>query len=213
MRQSSRIILAAAALALGLLYALPLWHISLRAPQYPEGLGLYIEMNQIRGEKPQDLQSINGLNHYIGMKPIDPGAIPELRIMPWVVRGLILFGLLVAVSRRRWLLGLWLGAFAILAGAGLVDFYKWEYDYGHNLNPHAAIKIPGMSYQPPLIGGRQMLNFHAFSWPAAGAWVAFGVMVVAATIFLLEGRRARRAVRPALVPRPSDPGRLESAAV
>ena len=28
-------------------------------------------------------------------------------------------------------------------------FYLWEYDYGHNLNPNAAIVVPGMSYQPP----------------------------------------------------------------
>lgn len=34
---------------------------------------------------------------------------------------------------------------------GFVDFYLWEYDYGHNLNPKAPIKIPGQSYQPPLI--------------------------------------------------------------
>ncbi len=197
MQRSSRILLAVAVLALGLLYALPLWHIALKAPQYPEGLGLYIEMDHIRGEKPQDLQSINGLNHYIGMKAIDPDAIPELRIMPWIVRGLILLGLAAAAGGRRWMLGVWLAVFLALAAGGLADFYKWEYDYGHNLNPHAAIKIPGMSYQPPLLGGRQMLNFHAFSWPAAGAWVAFGVVAVALGIFLLEGRRRKAGNGPA----------------
>lgn len=211
MGRSSRIVVAIAALALGLLYALPLWHISLKAPQYPEGLGLYIEMNHIRGEKPQDLQSINGLNHYIGMKPIDPSAIPELRIMPWFVRGLILLGLAAAVTGRRWILGTWLGVFVLLAVAGLADFYKWEYDYGHNLNPHAAIKIPGMSYQPPLLGGRQMLNFHAFSWPASGAWVAFGVVAVALGVFVLEGRRRRPAGLPGSRPVPT--AQPETAAV
>ena len=52
--------------------------------------------------------------------------------------------------------------------AGLIDFWKWEYDYGHDLDTvNAIIKIPGMSYQPPVIGSRQLLNFTATSWPAA----------------------------------------------
>ncbi|MGE0354441.1 MAG: hypothetical protein AB7I33_13255 [Gemmatimonadales bacterium] len=191
MRRSSRILIAIAALSLGLLYWFPLWHISLHAPQYPEGLGLYIGMNQIRGQNPNDLNSINGLNHYIGMKPIHPDDIPELKIMPWVVRGLILFGLLVAALNRRWLLNLWVGAFVLLAGVGLWDFWRWEYDYGHNLDPHAAIKVPGMSYQPPLLGSKQMLNINASSWPAAGGWVAIGVVTLAIVIMVLEMKRAR----------------------
>lgn len=191
MRRSSRILIAIAALSLGLLYAFPLWHISLHAPQYPEGLGLYIGMNQIRGQNPNDLNSINGLNHYIGMKPIHPDDIPELKIMPWVVRGLILFGLLVAAANRRWLLKLWVATFVLVAGVGLWDFWRWEYDYGHNLDPHAAIKVPGMSYQPPLLGSKQMLNINASSWPALGGWVAIGVVTLAIVIMVLEMKRAR----------------------
>jgi copper chaperone NosL len=42
MSRSSRVILAVAALLLGVLYILPLWRIDLVAPQYPEGLGLRI---------------------------------------------------------------------------------------------------------------------------------------------------------------------------
>ncbi len=49
-------------------------------------------------------------------------------------------------------------SFFVLAAVGLYDFYMWEYDYGHNLNPHAAIKIPGMAYQPPLIGSKMLLT-------------------------------------------------------
>lgn len=57
--------------------------------------------------------------------------------------------------------------FSILA---LVDFYRWEYAYGHNLDPHAAIQVPGMTYQPPLIGYKQLLNFGAYSYPHGGGW-------------------------------------------
>jgi copper chaperone NosL len=73
-------------------YVLPLWSIALIAPQYPEGLGMLIRINGIDGFKESDLQSINGLNHYIGMKTIEPDAIPELRFMPVILAVLIVAG-------------------------------------------------------------------------------------------------------------------------
>ncbi|HXI21588.1 MAG TPA: hypothetical protein VNH46_10905, partial [Gemmatimonadales bacterium] len=190
MLRSSRLLLAAGSLALALAFALPLWHIGLKAPQYPEGLGLYIAVSHIRGEKPQDLNSINNLNHYIGMKRITPEDIPELRYMPWVLAGLILSGLGVAAAGRRSLLYGWVVLFATGAAVGLGDFYRWGYDYGHDLDPEAIIKIPGMTYQPPLIGGRQLLNFHATSWPATGGWVAIMVLALGAWLAAREWRRA-----------------------
>ena len=186
MARSSRLTLAAAALALSLVYLLPLWHIGLKAPQYPEGLGLYIGVNRIVGEKPQDLNSINNLNHYIGMKVITPGDIPELRFMPWLVAGLIGLGLAAAASGKRALLYLWVGLFASGAAAGLADFYRWGYDYGHDLAPDAIIKIPGMTYQPPLLGNKQMLNFYATSWPAAGGVVLILALGVGVWLVLRE---------------------------
>lgn len=191
MARSTRILLAAAAAALALVFALPLWHIGLKAPQYPEGLGLYIGVNRIVGESPQDLNSINGLNHYIGMKKITPEDIPELRYMPWLVAGLIALGLAAAASGQRALLYLWVGLFLAGALAGLADFYKWGYDYGHNLAPDAIIKIPGMSYQPPLLGSKQLLNFHATSWPAAGGWILILSLATGAVLAFRELRRNR----------------------
>ena len=106
MRRSSRLVVAVVSLALALLFVLPLWHIGLSAPQYPEGLGLYISINKIVGAQPQDLNSINGLNHYIGMKRITPEDIPELRFMPYAVLGLLALGLLTAlIGDRRILYG------------------------------------------------------------------------------------------------------------
>jgi hypothetical protein len=191
MSRSTRLLLATASLALALVYLLPLWHVGLKAPQYPEGIGLYIGINKITGEKPQDLNSINNLNHYIGMKRIIPEAIPELRFMPMLVAGLIGIGLLAAGSGKRALLYAWVGLFAIGALAGLADFYRWGYDYGHNLDPEAIIKITGMSYQPPLIGSKQLLNFHATSWPASGGWVLVTALLVGLALVLREYRAAR----------------------
>jgi hypothetical protein len=193
MDRRSRILVALAALLLAAVYVLPLWRIELAAPQYPEGLGLRIWIDRIVGEKPQDLDSINNLNHYIGMHRIVPQDIPELRFMPRIVAGLIAAGLLAAVTGKRWLLSLWTGALVAGALAGLADFWKWGYDYGHNLSPDAIITIPGMSYQPPLIGGRQLLNFHAYSWPAAGGICVIAAVALAVGVALVEARRARAA--------------------
>ncbi len=191
MSRSTRLLLAAAALSLALVYLLPLWHVGLVAPQYPEGLGMYIGINRVTGEKPQDLNSINNLNHYIGMKRIVPESIPELRYMPFLVGGLIAVGLAAAASGRRPLLYLWVGLFALGAVAGLADFYRWGYDYGHNLDPQAIIKITGMSYQPPLIGRKQLLNFHATSWPASGGWVLVVALLVGVGLVIVERRSAK----------------------
>ncbi len=192
MRVSTRLLVALGALLLSVAYLRPLWHIGLIAPQYPEGIGMYIWVDQITGEKPQDLNSINGLNHYIGMKPIVPESIPELRLMPVVVAGLLVLGLAAAAAGRRPLLYLWTGLFALVAAAGLADFWKWGYEYGHTLDPTAAIKVPGMSYQPPLIGTKQLLNFQATSWPAGGGWAVIAALALAVALCVREWRTARR---------------------
>ena len=192
MRTSSRLTLTAAALALGLLYVFPLWSITLEAPQYPEGIGMYIWIDTVTGHKANDLANINGLNHYIGMQTIEPDAIPELKIMPWLIGALLVLGLTAAAWGRRWMLYAWAGLFLVVAVAGLVDFYLWAYDYGHNLDPTAAIQVPGMHYQPPLIGPKKLLNFTAHSWPALGGWVAFASLAAGLALAAREAWRVRR---------------------
>ena len=191
MTRLSRLAVAVASLLLLAVYVTPLWRINLVAPQYPEGLGLRIWVNQITGMKPNDLNSINGLNHYIGMRTIDPASFPELEVMPKLLAAAIVAGLLVALAGRRPLLYLWAVLFTVGAVAGLGDFYKWGYDYGHQLDPHAAIKVPGMSYQPPVIGSKQLLNFHATSWPGLGGWIAIASLAIVLAAAVMEWRRAR----------------------
>ena len=191
MKTTTRVTLAAAALVLGLAYAAPLWHIGLNAPQYPEGIGMYVWIDTITGQKPNDLNSINGLNHYIGMKAIVPESIPELQLMPGIVAVLIVAGLIVAkTGRRKWLYA-WTAFFGIVALTGLADFWYWGYDYGHDLDPTAAIKIPGFSYQPPVLGSKQLLNFTAHSWPALGGWAIVASFVTVAAVCAIELQRGR----------------------
>lgn len=184
-----------ASLLLLLLYLVPIWSISLNAPQYPEGIGLNIRIDTIEGKAAHDLKNINGLNHYIGMKEIEPDSIPELKIMPWLFGFLAVTGLLIAwKGNRKWVMG-WLLFFVVMAIAGLVDFYLWEYDYGHNLNPDAAIKIPGMSYQPPLIGTKQLLNMKTTSLPHIGFFAALFSMGIAAMVWWNEGKNGNQSTK------------------
>lgn len=164
-----RIGAALAALLLLPLYWIPFWSISLEAPQFPEGIGMHIAINDVTGHSKHDISSINILNHYIGMQTIDVDAIPEIKIMPWIFAVLIAGALLAGATGYRTLVLVWLGAFVVLVIAGFVDYYLWGYEYGHNLSPDAPIKVPGMSYQPPLIGTKQLLNITAGSWPYWGA--------------------------------------------
>jgi hypothetical protein len=197
MTKACRIAVAVASLLLLTVYVLPLWRIELKAPQYPEGLGLQIWASQIKGIGPHDLQNINGLNHYIGMAPIVPDQIPELRYMPWIVAGLIAFGLVTAATGNRRLLYAFAVVFVLVSVAGLYDFWRWEYEYGHNLDPTAAIKIPGMTYQPPLIGGKALLNFYATSLPGPAGLAAMLSAAIVSLAAIFSWRGACRVAEPA----------------
>ena len=188
METKSKILIIIAALMVMLTFVFPLWYIDLEAPQYPEGIGLQIWINQIVGQNPHDLANINGLNHYIGMKEIEPESIPELKIMPYLMIFMMLFGLMAAILGKRPIVYTWILLFIIMAVVGMYDFYMWEYDYGHNLNPQAAIKIPGMAYQPPLIGSKMLLNFNAVSMPHIATYILVCTVVLAAIALIIDSK-------------------------
>ncbi|MBS1681000.1 MAG: hypothetical protein JST48_04755 [Bacteroidetes bacterium] len=169
----SRITVAICAIALTSAYFTPLWQILMWAPQYPEGLEMKIWINNLTG----NVKIISALNHYIGMHTIEVSMFPEFKYMIYCVGVLILIGLLAALINKRWAL---LAFVIVLCSAGLallIDFYMWGYEYGHNLNPDAPIKVPGMTYQPPVIGTKQLLNFTAFSGPDVGGWIFIVVVL------------------------------------
>jgi copper chaperone NosL len=196
MTRMQRVLVAVAALGLLVVFVLPLWRIDLAAPQYPEGLGMVIRINTVQGARPSDLQNLNELNHYIGMRVIDPHAIPEMQWMPWVVIALAAAGVFAAAWGRPAYIAAWIGGCAAAAAAGMIDFYKWEYDYGHHLDlTRAIIKVPGMSYQPPLLGSRQLLNFTATSYPASGTWVVSALLLFVIGV-LIASRHRRKSGSP-----------------
>jgi copper chaperone NosL len=192
MSTKSRILVLISAVMLLGVFFFPIWKIDLEAPQYPEGIGLRIWVNQITGYKEFDLRNINGLNHYIGMKKIEPESIPELKIMPYIIAGFILLGLIAAALKNRKIVSAWILLFLITLGIGFYDYYMWGYDYGHNLDPKAAIRVPGLTYQPPLFGTKQLLNMNAQSFPDIGTYIIV-LSITCAMIALYLDKKSSRA--------------------
>ncbi len=188
MKMLSRISLVVATALLIGAYFVPIWSIDLEAPQYPEGIGLHIRINTIEGKNPHDLRNINGLNHYIGMKEIQPDAVLLLKLLPYLFGVVIAFGALAVVLNKQKLAVAFLGIFGLVGMVSFADFYRWEYDYGHNLNPNAAIKIPGMAYQPPLIGSKKLLNFTATSLPTTGGYMMLAALLLGGFAVLHSSR-------------------------
>jgi copper chaperone NosL len=185
----SRIIIGIASLALVTTCFLPVWFIFLVAPQYPEGLTMNIWLNKITGQ----VDIINGLNHYIGMRHISVEMFPEFNFLIYIVGFFILFGLVIAFTGKRKLLFFYLLLTIIGGAAAIVDFYQWGYTYGHNLDPKAPIQVPGLYYQPPLLGHKTLLNFDAYSYPDKGGWVVIGVSLLFFMVGIYEWRRSRKA--------------------
>lgn len=120
------------------------------------------------------------------MREIKAEMFPEFQYIGILIGVFIALGILTAVlGKRLWLLIFTSTAF-VYGAAALYDFYRWGYDYGHNLDTHAAIQVPGMSYQPPVLGYKNLLNFTAYSGPDQGAWVIIAVSLLATGLLVYE---------------------------
>jgi copper chaperone NosL len=187
MRSIGRIMLVVCALALVAVLFVPMWRIELTAPQYPEGLKLLIYANRLGG----NVDIINGLNHYIGMKTLHTADFIEFTLLPYIIAFFVAAFILIALlGKRKWLNILFI-LFVCFGVIAMIDFWRWEYNYGHNLNPNAAIVVPGMAYQPPLVGYKQLLNFGAYSIPDIGGWIFVGVGAMLLLLVIVELRAWR----------------------
>ncbi|MBK8517883.1 MAG: nitrous oxide reductase accessory protein NosL [Saprospiraceae bacterium] len=159
----------------------PIWRIELDAPQYPEGLALLIYANKLGG----NVDIVNGLNHYIGMKTLHAEEFIEFTVLPYILGFFGLWSIVAAFIKSKRNALILLVCFMLFGVLAMYDFWRWEYEYGHNLNPNAAIIVPGMAYQPPLIGFKQLLNFGAYSIPDLGGWLmlAGGVLIAFVNLF------------------------------
>ena len=185
----SKILIFISGILLILVLFVPLWQIELEAPQYPEGLVLKMYPHKIGG----NVDIINGLNHYIGMRTLHTKDFIEFTVLPYIVGffALLCF-IVVALKKQKWLTVLFT-LFVIFGIVAMVDFWRWEYAYGHELNPDAPIQVPGMAYQPPLIGYKQLLNFGAFSIPDIGGFLFILVGLLLLIALLLPWFKIRKA--------------------
>ena len=191
---TSRVLIALGSLAMIAMYFVPVWSIYLIAPQYPEGLSMQIWLDKITGQ----VEIINGLNHYIGMKHIKAEMFPEFDFLVYILGFFVLFGLAIAITGSRKLLFGYLVLSVIAGIAAMVDFYMWGYDYGHDLDPSAAIQVPGLTYQPPLIGHKKLLNFDSYSYPDTGGWIVVAVTGLFFIIWFLDWRKRRKLKKQAM---------------
>lgn len=194
----NRLLMVGSAVALLLVFVFPLWRIDLKAPQYPESLGMYIYINKLKGVKKNDLKSIDILNHYVGMKPLPkPDEMWEFKVFPIVVGGMAVLALVLAIVGNPVLYAGWALLMVIFGALGLYDFYLWLYDYGTNLDPNAPIKLVDehgnpLKYIPPLIGRKQLLNFTVTSYPVTGGiLVAVSILLALAAFYVCMRYRAR----------------------
>jgi copper chaperone NosL len=182
---ATRISAAIAAVLLLVSLWVPIWRIELMAPQYPGGLLLKIGATGLSG----DVDVVNGLNHYIGMRTLHTEDFFEFTILPYLIGAIALFGFLSVLINRKWFFFTWSVILGLFCVAALIDFYIWEYNYGHNLDPTAPIRVEGMSYQPPLIGYKKLLNFGAYSVPDIGGWLFIAAALLVAFGVFYEIRR------------------------
>jgi len=194
MKKSKLLMIVGSLLLLGL-FVFPLWNITLEAPQYPIPLGMDIHINKFEDTHEFDIKNINLMNHYVGMQYI-PETIPEFKIFPWAVGIMVILGVIIGLKGNYKLFLVWFIVMSLLGIAGMYDFYLWEHDYGHNLNPKAIMKFTNpdgsiMGFQPPLFGSKDILNFKAHSYPRTGAYLMFIGMSLTAIAFFVGKKESK----------------------
>ncbi len=175
----------AAAVLVAVAAFLPLWQMTLNAPQYPQGLHLTAYGTAMEG----DLREINALNHYVGVKPIEPDAVTELKLFPFAIGALVLVLAGAALFiRSRWIKGLVaLAVWAAPVGM-LLDMQWWLYQYGHDLDPTAALRLE--PFTPKVVGTTKVMNFHTDTMVGVGFW-----LMLAAALMVTLGPTVVRFVR------------------
>ena len=173
---TSRILLLIGVVLLMASYWFPLWQIHLTAPQYAEGLKLDIHSWRIvAGNNGQDIVEINNLNHYIGMKPLHQADFFEMRWMPFIIGGFVIFTLRAAVfGMMRYVIDLFT-MFTYFGIFSLGSFAYRMYDYGHNLDPKAPVDVE--PFMPVLFGTQQIANFEQSSLPQLATYLLFGFVL------------------------------------
>lgn len=178
-----------AAALVGLSAQLPLWQMTMRAPQYPQGLRLHAFGSGMKG----DLSELNILNHYIGMPAIEAPAL-ETSIFPIGIALLVV--LCLAAPAHAWVRRAAVAIAALMPIGILIDLQWRLYEFGHTLNPTAPIRLK--PFTPLVLGQTQMGNFVSTGMVSWG----FACLVGAALLLWIGGRLGSRGTAGRRVPDP-----------
>lgn len=170
---SSILIIVASLLIITSLF-FPWWRMEFWAPQYPEGLNIIVYPDKLEG----NIDNINALNHYIGMKNFSEENFPELQYLKYLIGGLAILVLSAALIRKKGYLYAVLGLFIGGGALGAWDLRRWLKDFGTNLDPMAPIEMD--PFIPPMIGENIVANFTTYSSLQTGSY-----LIVIAFILLL----------------------------
>lgn len=180
---------------------LPYWHMELEAPQYPKGLYLTAYVNHLAG----DVKEIDGLNHYIGMRPLGEAAAFERTASVWVIIAMVLLVEGAAFVHSRWAVVLALPAIGFPIGF-VADLYFWMRTFGLNLDPEAPLSNSVKPFVPTVIGEGGIGQFRTYAEFGHGYWLAVACAVLTVIGFYFHRRaykplfdRARAAAQPRLV--------------
>lgn len=168
---------------------LPYWHMELEAPQYPKGLFLTAYVNHLSG----DVKEIDGLNHYIGMRPLGEAAAFERTASIWAVLAMFMLVEGAAFVHSRWAVLLALPAIGFPAGF-LIDLYYWMRTFGLTLDRDAPLSASVKPFVPTVIGEGGIGQFRTYAELGIGFWLALAcsLLIVVGLFF------HRRAYKPLL---------------
>ncbi len=170
------IILSLARLSLLISLFLPYWNMELEAPQYPDGLFVSAYINRLTG----DVAEIDGLNHYIGMRPLEEAAQLERSLSVAMLIALILIVEGAVYVRTRWAAVLALPA-VLFPFFFLIDLHFWLSHFGQNLDPTAPLSNAIAPFTPPVLGVGVIGQFKTVATPGLGlilAFIASGLTVI-----------------------------------
>jgi len=165
----------------------PYWHMELAAPQYPNGLFLVAYVNHLAG----DVREVDGLNHYIGMRPLGEAAAFERSASVWMIIAMFLLVEGAAFVHSKWAVLLALPAVTFPVGF-IADLYFWMRTFGLNLDPEAPLSASVKPFMPTVVGEGGIGQFRTFAELGTGYWLAVACAALTVVGFYFH----RRAYRP-----------------
>ncbi len=185
-----RVLLVVAFLCLVPTYFAPLYEMTMFAPQYQDGLRMQIYSYKLEGgHGGEDITEINLLNHYIGMKHLDAQDFTEFKWLPFLIG---VFGLLFLRAAVHGKVSHLVDVTVLFVYFGLFALWSFGYrlyQYGHNLDPKSAVRVP--PFMPPMFGYKKLANFEVYNYPQLGSY-ALAACAVALVVALVVARRQWR---------------------